>query len=97
MTNNSFDNFQNMVDQLPGYIAYVNAATLRYEFVKKGYETLFGIPRVKIIGAQVKDIIGERNYQFAQKFITEAKTGKPLSLILLFQEDGVGKILLRNC
>ena len=79
MTNGSSDKFQSLVDQLPGYIAYVNAETLRYEFVNKGYENVFGIPREKIVGAAIKDIIGEANYRFAQKFIDEAKSGKSVS------------------
>jgi len=79
MTNGPSDRFQSLVDQLPGYIAYVNAETLRYEFVNKGYETVFGVPREKIVGAAVKDIIGEANYRFAQKFIAEAKAGKSVS------------------
>jgi PAS domain S-box-containing protein len=79
MADNSSDKFLQMVDLLPGYIAFANATTLRYEFVNKGYETLFGIPRDKMIGAQIKDIIGETNYQYAEKFITEVKTGKAVS------------------
>ena len=79
MTINVVTRLQNIVDQVPGYIAYVNAATLRYEFVNKGYETLFGIPREKIIGAHIQDIIGERNFQFAQQYIAEVKNGKSAS------------------
>jgi len=79
MSDKSFEGFQNIVDKLPGYIAHVNAQTLRYEFVNKGYEIFFGIPRAKIIGAHIKDIIGETNYQFAQKFIAEVRAGKSVS------------------
>jgi len=79
MSNNSFDRFQDIADLVPGCIALVNAETLKYEFVNKGYELLFGIPQNKIIGSYVKDIIGETNYQFAIKYINEVKSGKPIS------------------
>jgi len=64
---------------IPGYIAYVNANTLQYEFVNEAYEKSFGIPKEKIIGSTVKEIIGESNYKFALKYITEAKSGKTTS------------------
>jgi len=79
MASNAGTIFQTLADRIPGYIAYVNAETLCYEFVNKGYETLFGIPREKILGARVQDIIGEKNYEFAQKYIAEVKTGKSVS------------------
>jgi PAS domain S-box-containing protein len=79
MADDSLGTFQKLIDQLPGYIAYVNAATLRYEVVNKGYETIFGIPREHIVGAHVKDIIGEANFQFARKYIDEVRSGNPVT------------------
>ena len=79
MTNNSFNRFQYIADLIPGCIALVNAETLKYEYVNRGYEVLFEIPKDKIIGSHVKDIIGEANYQFALKYINEVKSGKPVS------------------
>jgi PAS domain S-box-containing protein len=69
---------------IPGYIAFVNADTLQYEFVNVAYEKSFGIPREKIIGHSVKEIIGEANFQFALKYINEAKLGKSISYENLF-------------
>jgi len=69
---------------IPGYIAYVNSDTLKYEFVNDAYVKSFGIPREKIIGSTVKEIIGEPNYQFALKYINEAKLGKSTSYENLF-------------
>jgi PAS domain S-box-containing protein len=59
-----------------GHIAYVNPTTLQYEYVNDAYEKSFGIPKEKIIGRYVSDIIGDTNYQFALKYILEAKSGK---------------------
>ncbi len=73
------DKFMKIADSIPGYIAYVNAETLQYEFVNVAFEKSFGIPREKIIGNHIKEIIGEKNYQFALKYINEVKKGKSAS------------------
>ena len=68
--------FQTLANFVPAYIGYVNADTLRYEFVNDFYEQSLGIPREKIIGSHIKDVMGETNYQFAIKYIDEVKSGK---------------------
>ncbi len=70
-----------LTDNIPASIAYVNANTLKYEFVNKGYESAFGMPSAKIIGSYVKEIIGETNFQFAIKYIEEVKSGKSVSYV----------------
>jgi len=75
----STEELYEIIDQSPGVVAYVNADTLQYEFVNKAFETSFGIPRNKIIGSAIKDIIGETNYQFALPFIAKVKTGVSVS------------------
>jgi PAS domain S-box-containing protein len=73
------DRFLRLAKNIPGYIAYINAATLQYEFVNDAFEKSFGIPREKIIGSHLKDILGEDNYKFALKYIDEANSGKSVS------------------
>ncbi len=73
------DKFLAVASSIPGYIAYVNADTLKYEFINEAYEKSFGLPREKIIGSYVKDIIGEKSYQVAIKYINEVKEGKYIS------------------
>ena len=68
--------FLSLANNISGYIAYVNADTLQYEFVNDLYKKSFGIPEEKIIGSHIKDVIGEANYQFALKYINEVKSGK---------------------
>ncbi|NOU15991.1 MAG: PAS domain S-box protein [Bacteroidales bacterium] len=75
----SNDRFLSLSDNIPGFMAYVNADTLKYEFVNETYAQSFGVPREKIIGSHVKDIISETNYQFALKSINEVKQGKSVS------------------
>lgn len=73
------DKFLNLASTIPGNIAYVNANTLQYEFVNDTFEKSFGIPREKIIGQHIKDVIGEANYKFAMKYIEEVRLGKSIS------------------
>ena len=75
----SNNKFLNLANNIIAYVAYVNADTLRYEFVNDLYEKSFGIPREKIIGSHIKDVIGEKNYKFALKYIDKVKTGKSVS------------------
>jgi two-component system, cell cycle sensor histidine kinase and response regulator CckA len=76
--------FQRLADSIDAFIAYVNADSLRYEFVNAMYEKAFGIPRERIVGGLVKDVIGEENFRFAQRFIEEAKSGRSISYVNKF-------------
>ena len=75
----SNDKILGIVNSVPGYVAFVNADTLVYEFVNQAFEKSFDMPRDKIIGSYVKDIIGEANLNFAMKYIETARSGKPVS------------------
>ncbi len=68
-----------IVNNVPGHVAFVTADTLKYEFVNDAFEKSFGIPREKIIGSFIKDIIGENNYRFALTYIKEVRAGKSAS------------------
>jgi len=70
--------FETLADYLPGFIAYVNANTMKYEFVNKQYQKSFGIPIDQIIGSHVKDIVGEENFKFALKYIDKVKAGQSI-------------------
>jgi len=71
------ERFNLIADNIPGHVAYVNANTLIYESVNNKLQKSFGIPREKILGSHIRDIIGEENYQFALQYIDEVKAGKP--------------------
>lgn len=73
------EKFNSIADNLPAYIAFINANTLTYEFVNNQFQKAFGIPREKIIGCHIKDINSEINFQFAHKYIEEVKAGNPVS------------------
>jgi PAS domain S-box-containing protein len=63
-----------ITDTVPAYIAFVGLDDLRYKFVNSKFEQGFGIPRNDIIGKHIKDIIGEKNYHFALKYIDEVRS-----------------------
>jgi PAS domain S-box-containing protein len=71
--------FLSLADNLPGYMAYIDARTLCYEFVNAAVERTFGIPRERIIGMHIKELTGEDHYRFALRYIDEARSGKASS------------------
>ncbi len=71
--------FLNLANYIPAHIAYVNIETLQYEYVNDLFEKSFGIPREKIIGSHIKNVIGEENFKFALQYINEVKSGKSAS------------------
>ena len=71
--------FTLLADSIPEYMAYVNVETLKYEFVNKPYEIFFSLPREKIIGSHIKDVISAANYEFALKYIDEVRAGRSAS------------------
>jgi PAS domain S-box-containing protein len=93
----SYMTLYNLTSCIPAYIAYVNADTLRYEFVNDLFEKSFAIPREKIIGSHVRDIIGEANYQFARKYIDQAKTGKTTTYENVFNLVSGKRWIQVNC
>ncbi len=66
-----------IADNLPAFIAYANAADLRYRFVNRMYAEGFGQPRHRLIGQSVPEVVGEAKYQFAKKYLDEARAGRP--------------------
>ena len=72
----SNERFQSVADHISAFIAYVNVDTLKYEFVNKMFVESFRMPREKIIGSHVSEVIGEENYAFAKKYIEMVRLGK---------------------
>jgi len=68
-----------ITDNLPAYVAYVGLDDLRYQFVNSKFEESYKIPRSQIIGSHIKDIIGQSNYEFAQKYLDIVRQGQATS------------------
>ncbi len=77
-----------LTNNLPGFVAYVNADTLKYDYVNNAYSESFGLPRDKIIGSHIKDILGETAYNFALNYVEEVRKGKSTSYENMIEMKG---------
>lgn len=75
---------QNIADNIPAFIAAVDAETLEYKFVNNQYATSFGKDKNEIIGSHISKIIGQRNFEFALEYLNKVKQGQPSSYINTF-------------
>jgi PAS domain S-box-containing protein len=87
----SESDFRILTDNLPILISYFNADTIRYEYVNKAFLSLFGLPRERMLGSHLRDIIGEDNVRFAMPYIEEARKGRSVTYVNVFNVSG-GKI-----
>ncbi len=74
-----------ITDALPGFIAYVDREE-RYRFVNAGYERHFDLPRERIIGQSVADLM-KGEYDGVQPYIRRALAGERVS----FETTSMGK------
>ena len=66
---------QLLLDNLPACIAFVDNQR-KYVLVNLEYQKVFKIQRDELIGASVRDVVGEDNYSRISMYITEALAGK---------------------
>jgi PAS domain S-box-containing protein len=64
-----------ITDALPVLISYMDNE-LRYRGCNKTYETWRGLPREKIIGSHLKDVIGDAAYEVIRAYVERALSGK---------------------
>ena len=67
-----------ITDALPALISYVDNRQC-YQFVNKTYEDWHQLPRTKIIGSHIRELMGEVNYQKIQQYVESALSGKTLT------------------
>jgi len=65
-----------ILNNISAYIAYIDATTLRYKFVNNAFIKAYNIPKEKIIGKHMSEILSDKNYQNAIKYISAVKKGK---------------------
>ena len=66
-----------ITDALPGLIAYVDREE-RYQFINAGYERHFNLPRERVIGQSIADLM-KQEYQGVQAYIRRALAGEQVS------------------
>jgi PAS domain S-box-containing protein len=84
LLNKSNERFINLADNLLGYLAFIDANTLRFEYVNIQFSNLMGFPRDNIIGSHIKDIIGEINYNATLNHIEKVRSGEYVTYEKLF-------------
>lgn len=72
--------FRFLADNVPAYFSYIDTE-LRYRFVNKLYEELFGRPLVELTGQYVKDVVGESNFRVIEPHLREALAGRETSFL----------------
>jgi PAS domain S-box-containing protein len=75
---------RNITDNVPAYIASVDAKTLKYTFVNQSFVSGFKKGKNEIVGAHISEVIGKENTEFAMQYINEVLNGKPSSYINTF-------------
>jgi diguanylate cyclase (GGDEF)-like protein/PAS domain S-box-containing protein len=68
-----------LLDNISAYVAYIDATTLRYKFVNNVFSKAYNIPREQIIGKHMNEILSEKNFQNALKYISSVKKGKNIA------------------
>jgi PAS domain S-box-containing protein len=69
-----------LADNVPGYFSYVDTE-LRYRFVNKRHEELFGRPQAELYGEFVKDAVGEANFSEIEPHLRESLAGREASFL----------------
>lgn len=72
--------FRLLADNVPAYFSYI-ATDLRYRFVNKRYEKLFGRSSDELIGQPTRDFIGEANFRTIEPRLREALAGREASFV----------------
>lgn len=67
-----------VTDNIPGHFIYFDA-NLRYRFVNKGVEKLFGLPREKIIGKLSSEIQDAATYEMVLPYFRRVLAGEQVS------------------
>ncbi len=76
---------RNVTDNIPAYVAVVDADTLVYKFVNQKFVDGYKKLREDIIGSHISEIISEKNYEFALPYINKIRAGEQASYINIFE------------
>ncbi len=75
---------QLVTDCSPAFIAYVGIDDLRYRFVNQRFLEGYGRPRDALVGHHIREIIGDKNYDFALPYIEQVRAGKAVTYENIF-------------
>lgn len=76
---------RNVTDNIPAFVAVVDAESLIYKFVNQRFVDGFKKSRDEIVGSHIAKIISEKNYEFALPYINKVRAGEQSSYINTFE------------
>jgi PAS domain S-box-containing protein len=79
-----YSEFITVANYINAHIAYLNPDSLFYEFVNDAYGKSLGIPKEKIVGSHLKDVIGEKSLESTLEYINVVKSGRSVSFENVF-------------
>ena len=68
-----------ILDSIAAYVCYIDSTTLQYKFVNNAFAKAYKISREQIIGSHMREILPEKNYQYAIQYIETVKKGTPIT------------------
>ncbi len=72
------EQLRTITDSLPAVISYITKDE-HYEFVNKTFEDWYKVPRSKIIGKSIQEMIGEENYKQLKPYINSVLSGETVT------------------
>jgi diguanylate cyclase (GGDEF)-like protein/PAS domain S-box-containing protein len=82
-----------IADSLPALVGYVDAGE-RYRFNNSAYEKEFGMPRERMLGRTVREILGEERYRQAAPNIARALQGERVAWEYRMAQGGVERHMM---
>lgn len=76
--------FHAIIKNSPAHIAYIDADKLVYKYANEKFLKAFGLSIDEISGRHIKDVIGQKNFEDAKKFLAEVKAGRAVSYVNTF-------------
>ena len=73
-----------ITDTIPGPVARVDQ-DLRYTFINKYWEKMFGVTRGELVGRRMPDAPGQNLFQNAESYVRQALAGQPTSIESLIE------------
>ena len=70
--------FRLLADHVPAFFSYIGP-DMRYQYVNKQYEKIFGIPQEKIGGKHVSELLGEQAFNSIRNYLESALSGKEVA------------------
>ncbi len=64
-----------IVDNIPGLVSNVDK-NLRYLYASKDYERIFGVPREKVVGKTMREVLGETVFKRVEPYVKRALSGE---------------------